>query len=134
MDRLRSPLLLAVLALGLVTATAFATPQTPPGSSQDGSRDAAKHPVIPGPKTAQALFDELATEDRRLFDIIFDRCDATALAGMLADDFAFFHDKFGQIAASPQLRETGEFFNVWKRVDGQWKLSRVYSFDHHPAQ
>jgi predicted alpha/beta superfamily hydrolase len=151
-----------------------------------------RYPVIPGPEATRELVNEITEEDRRLFDLVFIRCDADALAAMLDADFAFFHDKFGQIAASPQqfvtnvrqgceaqakgvnvrarrelvpgtmevyplqgygaiqtgshrffgvepgkpdqLRETGKFFNVWKRVDGRWKLSRVYSFDHQPAQ
>jgi len=152
----------------------------------------AQAPVVPGPQASPKLVEEITEQDRRLFDLVFIRCDAAALAGMLADDFAFFHDKFGQIASSPQqfvtnvregceaqakgvnvrarrelvpdsmavypmsnygaiqtgshrfygvetgkpdqLRETGKFFHVWRQVDGQWKLSRVYSFDHQPAR
>jgi hypothetical protein len=32
------------------------------------------------------------------------------------------------------LRETAHFFHLWKEVDGKWKLSRVFSFDHRPAE
>lgn len=35
--------------------------------------------------------------------------------------------------APPALRETGEFFMHWKLVDGQWKLARVYSYNHRPG-
>ena len=152
----------------------------------------AKAGIIPGPVATQKLFDELAEQDRNLFDAVFNRCDADLVATMLDDDFEFYHDKFGQIASSPQqfvenirqgceaqargtnvkarrelvegtlevypldkygaiqtgthrffglepgkpdhLRETGKFFNVWKQVDGRWKLARVFSYDHHPAK
>lgn len=152
----------------------------------------AQFPVTAGPPASQKLFDEIAEQDRNLFDIVFIRCDADALAGMLADDFEFYHDTFGQIASSPQqfvdsirqgceaqkkgtnvrarrelipgtlavypmnnygaietgshrffglepgkpdqLRESGKFFQAWKQVDGKWKLARVFSFDHHPAE
>jgi ketosteroid isomerase-like protein len=171
----------------LLALTLFIAPAALPAQT----RTADKHPVTAGPLATKELFDELAEQDRRLFDIVFVSCDTPALAGMLADDFAFFHDKHGAGAASPQkfvedigkscelqktgvnirarrelvpgtlevfpmnnygaiqtgthrffgiepgkpdqLRETGKFFHVWKKVDGQWKLSRSYSYDHHPA-
>ncbi|MFA0811260.1 nuclear transport factor 2 family protein [Microbulbifer epialgicus] len=31
------------------------------------------------------------------------------------------------------LRESGQFTHLWKKVNGEWKLSRVLSFDHQPA-
>ncbi|WP_152451619.1 nuclear transport factor 2 family protein [Microbulbifer sp. THAF38] len=34
---------------------------------------------------------------------------------------------------SEVLRESGQFTHLWKKVDGQWKLARVLSFDHQPA-
>ncbi|MFC6634753.1 nuclear transport factor 2 family protein [Microbulbifer taiwanensis] len=33
----------------------------------------------------------------------------------------------------PVLRESGRFTHVWQKVDGQWKLARVLSYDHKPA-
>ena len=156
------------------------------------SDTAEKFPVKAGPVATQKLFEDIAEQDRLLFDLVFNRCDADALAGMLTEDFEFYHDKFGQIASSPQqfvesirqgckaqeegvnvrarreliqgtmevyplnnygaiesgshrffglepgkpeqLRESGKFFQVWKQVDGHWKLARVFSFDHHPAE
>src|SRR5712692_5271341 len=59
-----------------------------------------KSPVIAGPLATQKLFDELAEQDRNLFDIVFIRCDANTLAQLLTDDFEFYHDKFGQVASS----------------------------------
>lgn len=177
MNQIRSLLVLALLAATPVLA-------------QD-KHPQEKHPVLAGPMASQKLFDEIAEQDRNLFDFAFTRCDADALAKMLADDFEFYHDKFGQIASTPQqfvdsirqgcaaqktgqnvrarrelvegsmqvfamnnygaiqtgthrffgleegkpdkLRETGQFFMLWKQVDGAWKLTRVFSFDHRPA-
>jgi len=34
----------------------------------------------------------------------------------------------------PVLRETGQFTHVWQKIDGEWKLARVLSYDHKPAQ
>jgi hypothetical protein len=34
----------------------------------------------------------------------------------------------------PHLRETGRFFHHWVLEDGVWKLRRVYSYDHRPAE
>lgn len=159
-------------------------------SSEPGS--ATKSPVTAGPLATQKLFDEIAEQDRKLFDLVFIRCDADQLAQMLTADFEFYHDKFGKVASSSaqfvenirkgcesqakgvdirarrelvegtmvvypmnnygaiqtgrhrffgvelgkpdKLRESGKFFHVWKREDGKWKLSRVFSFDHHPAE
>ncbi|MBS0296223.1 MAG: nuclear transport factor 2 family protein [Proteobacteria bacterium] len=116
------------------------------------------------------------------------RCDADHLAGMVTDDFEFFHDKDGQSATSgaqfiqgiramcerqrtgvdyrarreliagslqvypinnygavelgehrfykleaggkERLVEVSKFVNLWKRVDGRWRLSRVISYGH----
>lgn len=164
-----------------------------PGAARSAERDIpAKSPVIAGPLATQELFAEIAEQDRNLFDLVFIHCDADALAKVLTEDFEFYHDKFGQIASSPQqfveiirrgceaqakgvdirarrelargtmtvypmknygaiqtgshrffglapgkpdqLRESGKFFHVWKQVDGMWKLSRAFSFDHRPAE
>lgn len=173
----------------LLAVTLLAVPTALPAPAQDSPQ---KHPITAGPQATRQLFEELAEQDRRLFDVIFIRCDADALAGMLAEDFTFIHDKHGEIATSPQkfvadirqgcelqakgvnvrarrelvpgslevypmnnygaiqtgshrffgiepgkpdqLRETAQFFHVWKKIDGQWKLSRSYSYDHKPAQ
>jgi hypothetical protein len=45
------------------------------------------------------------------------------------------HRFYGREPGKPdQLRETGRFFMAWKNVDGKWKLSRVFSYDHHPGK
>jgi hypothetical protein len=161
-------------------------------STDAAAQSAQQHPVLAGPVATQQLFDEIVAQDRRLFELVFDRCDAGELASMLADDFEFYHDKFGMIASSPVqfvesvrsgceaqargtnirarrepvegtmavyalkdfgaiqtgshrfygiepgkpdvLRETGQLFHLWKRQDGQWKLARVFSYDHRPAE
>lgn len=179
-----------LLALTLFVTPAVLPAHASPKPAQQGTTQ--KHPVTAGPQATRQLFDELAEQDRRLFDLVFIRCDADALAGMLADDFVFLHDKHGEAASSPQkfvenirqgcelqakgvnvrarrelvpgtlevypmnnygaiqtgshrffgiepgkpdqLRETAQFFHVWKKIDGHWKLSRSYSYDHRPAQ
>jgi len=175
----------AAVALAGLGGCAHAGRSTAPAAAATSS-------VIAGPLATPEMFDEIAEQDRNLFDLVFVRCDADALARMLTDDFEFYHDKFGQIASSPQqfvenvrsgceaqakgadirarrelipgtmavypmhnygaiqtgshrffglepgkpdkLRESGRFFHLWKKVDGTWKLSRVFSFDHHPAE
>ncbi|WP_444942802.1 nuclear transport factor 2 family protein [Microbulbifer sp. ZKSA006] len=34
---------------------------------------------------------------------------------------------------SETLRESSQFTHLWKQVDGSWRLARVLSFDHKPA-
>lgn len=150
-----------------------------------------KYPVKAGPVATPELRREILAADHALFAAVFDTCDLQALAGLIADDFEFFHDKHGQIASGPkeflgqirkgcelqaagtnvkarrelveeslevypmnelgaieigvhrfygielgksdQLRETGKFFHLWKKVDGRWRLARVFSYDHRPA-
>ena len=44
------------------------------------------------------------------------------------------HRFFGLTPGQPEvLRETAQFVHHWVRVQGQWRLTRVYSFDHRPA-
>ena len=57
------------------------------------------HPGAPPP--AKELIDALARQDRVLFDAVFG-CKLDVLAGLLTDDFEFFHDKWGQTANSRQ--------------------------------
>ena len=33
-----------------------------------------------------------------------------------------------------RLTETGKFIDLWRRIDGEWKLARVISYDHHLAE
>lgn len=33
-----------------------------------------------------------------------------------------------------RLTETGQFIDLWRRIDGEWKLARVISYDHHLAE
>lgn len=45
------------------------------------------------------------------------------------------HRFWGLEPGKPEvLRETAHFFHLWKEVDGKWKLTRVFSFDHRPAE
>ncbi|HJW34804.1 MAG TPA: nuclear transport factor 2 family protein [Holophagaceae bacterium] len=171
-----------VLASLLALACGYRTAQpTPLGT-----------PVVSGPTASPALVAELTALDRRLFELVFDHRDDTALRALLADDFQFHHDKsgldtftspeafvaairlnferratgenlrarreplagseaiyalaqhgaihtgehrfYGLEAGKPdQLRETGRFFHVWRKVEGRWRLAQVYSYDHRAA-
>ena len=53
------------------------------------------------PPAPSAMIEALARQDRALFDAVFG-CKPDVLAGMLTDDFEFFHDKWGQTANSRQ--------------------------------
>ncbi|TXH70945.1 MAG: nuclear transport factor 2 family protein [Lysobacteraceae bacterium] len=33
-----------------------------------------------------------------------------------------------------KLTETGSFIDVWRQIDGEWRLSRVISYDHRLAE
>lgn len=46
--------------------------------------------------------DQIAAQDKALFDAVFVTCDLQALKGLLTGDFEFYHDKWGQIANSDQ--------------------------------
>lgn len=82
---------------------------------------AQAHPVRPGPVASRALVDTVIALDARLFDLGFIKCDADALKGLVADDFEFYHDKFGKTAS------TGAQFveNVRQGCEGQAKGTNV---------
>lgn len=45
------------------------------------------------------------------------------------------HRFWGLEPGKPEvLRETAHFFHLWIEVDGKWKLTRVFSFDHRAAE
>ncbi|MBX3710363.1 MAG: nuclear transport factor 2 family protein [Lysobacter sp.] len=50
---------------------------------------------------------------------------------MQMGEHRFFALQPGQ---SDRLTETGHFINLWRRIDGAWKLSRVISYDHRLAE
>lgn len=138
--------------------------------------------------TSGPLYRAIASMDSELFDAVFNKCDSARVGELITDDFEFYHDKWGQIAASKkqfvdlirnlcerqakgidyrarrelvkgslrvyplrkygaietgihrfyrltkgkkdQLTETARFLQVWKMTNGQWKLARVFSYDH----
>lgn len=75
--------MIAVLVTGLMTV----------GASQ---------PVLTVPAVVlpdqPALEQAIAASDTRLFSLMFDRCDAPALADMVTEDLEFYHDKGGLMA------------------------------------
>lgn len=50
---------------------------------------------------------------------------------MQMGEHRFFALQSGQ---PDRLTETGHFINLWRRIDGAWKLSRVISYDHRLAE
>ncbi len=148
--------------------------------------------LTPGAAPASPeLIALLAEKDRQLFDAVFG-CKLDLLATLVADDFEFIHDKWGQTADSgarfldamrenckgqetgqnfrarrelvegsmtihvlnnygamqmgqhrfyalqpgqpDRLTEDGKFIDVWRQIDGEWKLARVVSYDHRLAK
>ena len=53
-----------------------------------------------GPVATKELFNEIAAQDRMLFDAVFNTCDVQALSGLVTDDFEMYHDKGGLVATS----------------------------------
>ncbi|HMC55168.1 MAG TPA: nuclear transport factor 2 family protein [Gemmatimonadaceae bacterium] len=52
-----------------------------------------------GPASADLVRTILA-QDKQLFDAVFETCDPAAASRLVADDFEFYHDKFGQTVDS----------------------------------
>ena len=60
--------------------------------------------LTPGPELTRELTDAIAKADAEFFAAFFDTCDVDKVAGMVTDDFEFFHDKHGRIVTSgPQF-------------------------------
>lgn len=148
--------------------------------------------LTPGAAPASPeLIATLTEKDRQLFEAVFG-CKLDLLASLIADDFEFVHDKWGQTADSGEkfmqgmrdnckaqetgqnfrarrelvegsmtvhvlnhygamqmgehrffalqpgqpdkLTESGKFIDVWRQIDGEWKLARVISYDHQLAE
>jgi ketosteroid isomerase-like protein len=51
-------------------------------------------------QSTATLQEQVTAADAEFFAALFNRCDTQALMPMVADDFEFFHDKWGQIAKS----------------------------------
>lgn len=153
---------------------------------------AAEIRLTPGAAPASPeLIATLAEKDRQLFEAVFG-CKLDLLASLIADDFEFVHDKWGQTADSgakfmqgmrdnckaqetgrnfrarrelvegsmtvhvlnhygamqmgehrffalqpgqpDKLTESGKFIDVWRQIDGEWRLARVISYDHRLAE
>lgn len=176
---MRMPVLMLLMLLSFV-----------PGVS--AADEVAEVRLTPGAAPASPeLVALLAEKDRQLFDAVFG-CKLDLLATLVADDFEFIHDKWGQTADSgasfldamrenckgqetgqnfrarrelvegsmtvhvlnnfgamqmgehrfyalqpgqpDRLTEDGKFIDVWRQVDGEWKLARVISYDHRLAE
>jgi uncharacterized protein DUF4440 len=88
--------LLAAAALAwLATSPVAGAPPSPPPATTPPAINL--HPGAAPP--SKELIDTLAERDRTLFDAVFG-CKLDVLAGLLTEDFEFFHDKWGQTASS----------------------------------
>jgi hypothetical protein len=180
---LRTCLLLVCLSISLPSAAAGGEPAQAP---------TPEIRLTPGAAPASPeLVVTLAEKDRQLFEAVFD-CKLELLASLVADDFEFIHDKWGQTADSGEafmhgmrdnckaqqtgqnfrarrelvegsmsvyvlnsygamqmgehrfialqpgqpdrFTESGKFIDVWRQIDGEWKLARVISYDHRLAE
>jgi hypothetical protein len=184
-----------VIAFSVRATETAASPSAakPVGKSADKPTEkSAQIRLTPGaPLPSPELVATLAEKDRQLFDAVFG-CKLDALAGLIADDFEFLHDKHGLTADSgakfmdgmrancerqktgenfrarreliegamtvhvlnqygamqigehrsyalqpgqpDRLTETGKFIDVWRQMDGEWKLARVISYGHALAE
>lgn len=170
-------------------ALAFASVQSAAAAEPPASPPPANIHLTPGAETASPeLIAALAEKDRQLFDAVFG-CKLDLLATLIAEDFEFIHDKWGQTADSgaqfmqgmrencerqktgenfrarrepvegsirvyvlnnygamqmgehrfyalqpgqpDRFTESGKFIDIWRQIDGEWKLARVISYDHH---
>lgn len=50
---------------------------------------------------------------------------------MQMGEHRFFALQPGQ---TDKLTESGKFIDVWRQIDGEWKLARVISYDHRLAE
>ena len=69
------------------------------------------------PPASRELIATIGQKDRELFDAVFERCDTTALASLVAEDFEFYHDKSGQAfnSGSQWVKAIGEMCERQRR-------------------
>src|SRR6185503_8329527 len=62
------------------------------------------------PPASKDLIAVIAQKDKALFDAVFETCDTTALSALVAEDFEFYHDKFGKVtdSGSAWVKSIGE--------------------------
>jgi hypothetical protein len=120
--------LLPVALAALIAVPSFAIAAEPAAAADD----AAAAPVPPtrvtaGPLPTAELTAAIRRADTALFDAYFIRCDPAAVAGLVADDFEFYHDKSGlnttsgqqfvdDLRKSCERREKGEDFTARREL------------------
>ena len=50
-----------------------------------------------GAETGKTLAEQIRAADSALFAAVFETCDVQTVASMVAEDFEFFHDKWGRL-------------------------------------
>lgn len=95
---LRSGTVLALCCAVLAACTAGKHEQT----HHQQSPGHAPINLTAGPAVSQEMTEQVARQDALLFASTFDNCNAEKVAELVADDFEFYHDKWGLTASSKQ--------------------------------
>jgi len=77
---------------------------------------------------------QLIFQKDSLFWVAYNNCDVDGMGSVLTDDVEFYHDKGGpSIGKKEFLDGLARFAQLWIVKDGQWKMSRILSYDHGEA-
>ena len=68
--------------------------------------------------------------DSVVFDAGFNNCDLKSLETILAEDLEFYQQKPN---AAKEKTGYAKFTSYWELNNGDWRLKRVFSFDHRAA-
>lgn len=122
----------------LLAATAVAA-----DAPSDAPKPAAPvHKARPGPTTSPELKATVGKLDQRLFDAVFNACDADKVRELVADDFEFYHDKDGlSVTSGTQFvdnirgmcarQKTGEDYRARRELDVP--SSEVFAMNNYGA-
>ena len=73
--------------------------------------------------SAPALTQAIAARDARLFRVMFDQCDPSALADLVTGDMEFYHDKGGRMAHDAFLADYAKGCDA-KTAPDAWRSRR----------
>jgi hypothetical protein len=79
---------------------------------------------IPALVDGPALTDAIAAQDTALFDVMFERCEPTALADLVSDDLEFYHDRGGLMATRAVFVEDYRKSCEAKKAPDAWRSRR----------
>ena len=85
------------------------------------------------PKQAE-LSTTISSLDRDFFEA-YNKCELSKIEAMFTSDIEFYHEKRGehrfyltQAGQKEKLDGIGRFANLWQLKDGEWRMSRVFSY------